>query len=594
MIRWTYLLPRLLVVGVLLATICWGLNPLAHWAIVNYAPLATGAKVDIETVDVSLMHPTLRIQGLQVADPGAAYRNLFEAAQIVCTLDRDALLRRRLVVREGRITGLRLHTERQTAGTLPAQERDTSEFGADLTAFGEGWLADITQRLRADWENELATVRLYHGLSQRWPDEYRRLEAEAKALRARIDQLRQRIADLKGDNLLRQPDAAQRLVQELAEARQQVQRLPGEVQRLKEMVAEDRTAALQAKQHDLEYLKRQLKLDALDPDGLTRYLLGEEQSQRIAETVAWLQWARQHVPVKRKLPEPPRGRGRTVLLAGLRRTPAWLFENLTLEGEATWQGQPVPFQGQLRGLTGQPGLYGQPATLSLRTAGPVPLLLDATFDRTTERAHDRLYLECPAIAMPPRELGRAQRFTVKVGPATAHAKLAVTLDQDDLQGLLTWRQERVQLQAALPAAERVAALVTRLNQSLDRVDRLEVAIDLSGSLRKPRWHLRSDLGPQLAAGLTEAVQDELHSRVQQLTARVEDYAGKQLAQLQDQLAAQQGQITAILDEARGELAKAAQSFSAPAGLAGQAAEKAGLPTDLRRWAERPLGGPLKR
>ena len=47
MIRWNYLLTRLIVVGVVLILLSLGLSPLAKWMTINSLQTMTGAKVEL-------------------------------------------------------------------------------------------------------------------------------------------------------------------------------------------------------------------------------------------------------------------------------------------------------------------------------------------------------------------------------------------------------------------------------------------------------------------------------------------------------------------------------------------------------------------
>ena len=66
LIRWSYLLPRLLVAAAALLTIHFGTPPLVRWAIVQTLSTTTGADAQIGTIWTSLPRP-MRIADVRVA-----------------------------------------------------------------------------------------------------------------------------------------------------------------------------------------------------------------------------------------------------------------------------------------------------------------------------------------------------------------------------------------------------------------------------------------------------------------------------------------------------------------------------------------------
>ena len=102
MIRWKYAAPRLILLGAILLTVWFGLNPAVRWVILSTGQSATSAKIDVGRVETSLLRTELRLTDVAVADPRARMKNLFEADQVFLRLDADSLLRRKFVVYEGR------------------------------------------------------------------------------------------------------------------------------------------------------------------------------------------------------------------------------------------------------------------------------------------------------------------------------------------------------------------------------------------------------------------------------------------------------------------------------------------------------------
>ncbi|RPH79619.1 MAG: TIGR03545 family protein, partial [Planctomycetaceae bacterium] len=117
MIRWSYVLPRLVAMVAILLFVTYGLSPLAHRITVATLQSLTGARVDLEHVEVGLFPPRLLYHQLALANPSGdkAMSNIASAEKVELQIDGGELLRRRYVVSEARITGLRFDSDRLTA-----------------------------------------------------------------------------------------------------------------------------------------------------------------------------------------------------------------------------------------------------------------------------------------------------------------------------------------------------------------------------------------------------------------------------------------------------------------------------------------------
>ncbi len=589
MIRWGYFIPRLIVFIVLAAFFGLALEPLTHWALVRYGSLAVGAKVDVSDLDLSLFENDIHLKGVQIASPSAPEQNICEATDLVLNLDRSALLQRQLVVREGRISGLRFSTDRETSGQLasrPQQDQASDEAGGGLDM---KWLRVFSDRMQEDIEEDLETVRVARELTARWPEEYRQLESRADALVVRIQRLRNGIERARQGDILRDPNVIQQAKADIDAARKEIELLPNEMHRLRDIARHDRDAIKLAKQHDIEYLKQRFRLDAFDAETLSRYLLRDEEAAQVRELLAWIEWGRKFVPEKRKLSEPERGRGWKIRFRGLPHRPDWLFERLVLDGVATRNGQEVPFSGELRDVTWQQHIVGRPTTMDIQIAGATSLSIHAVLDRTTAEPLDRFLVECPTLEFDQRTLGQEDSLALTVAPSQAAVRLEIELRGDKVDGRLVCRQDKLAIRATAPDGQLTQQLVQRLNQAVSGVEQISVTVSLDGQLPRPRLHLKSDLGTQLSAGFHQAFQNELNDRADQLRGKLDQLAEKHVAEVQQRVDAKVQELLARLDDPREQIAELAQHLPSVKNFG----ESLGLPNTVSR-ASFPWQGTLRR
>lgn len=385
MIRWSYVLPRLVVLVAAVLAIGLGLDPLLRWSLVSLGQQITSAKVEIGSLATSLGQSEIWLRDVQVADPDEPMKNLVEAKEIRLALETGPLMRRKFIVREGRLSGLRLGTDRQTSGALersprrggPREDKSGHPFGSGLAQLADAWLDALAGRLEDQLAREvdqLESVRLTRDFVDRWPREYERLHRRANALKGRADELR---AAFGGgvQGLLRNPDTVGRALGEMESIHAEVADFRAELDRLARQALHDKDAIDEAKRRDCESIRQRLRVADLQGENLSEYLLGQDLAEKVEAVADGVRWARRHWPKKPDDASPTRSRGLDVPFAGPKPTPGFLLRQVTIDGEGQLHGNPFRFSGTAEGVTSDPVLYGRPAVLRLDVQGKAAMAI---------------------------------------------------------------------------------------------------------------------------------------------------------------------------------------------------------------------------
>jgi len=563
MIRWSYLVPRLCLLGIA-AAVCYLVLPgLLRWSLIQAGQRVTGAKVEVAALRLVPLRAQLQLIDVQFADPSSPMRNLVQAESTVLELDTAALLRRKLVVHEGRIGGVRIGRPRETSGQLdPAQpsQGTAATWGDSVQEMGARWLDRSVETLQTDLENELHSVRLGRELAERWPRDYERLEQQSQELRSRVENLVQ-LVEQRPPNPLRAAEAYQQAAGELDAVRRQSRELVTQLEQLRQQAALDRRAAAEAREHDERLLREKLQTTQLDPETLSRYLLGPELQPRVREALAWLEWARGFVPADSPPPTSVAGRGMRVLLPGLRVTPDVQIRRLVLDGEGQLNQQPVPFAGTLTGVSSAPALMDQPVVLRLQSGGAAAGKLEAVLDRTGPAPCDQIRINCPGLAQPERQLGKPDQLAVTVASGTVDVSAELELVGDTVRGTLRFRQEPVAITPHVKADLAGGVLNEQLAAAAAEVRQVQAELTLDGTLQKPRWKLHSNLGPELAQAWNRALTREVDQRRQQLAERANQVLAEQLNLVSAELARHEQAVREKLQISDGEVARLARELA---------------------------------
>jgi uncharacterized protein (TIGR03545 family) len=549
-LRWRYVLPRLAILAALYAAVHWGLDPALKYAVVASGEAALGAKVEVADLATSILDGEIVVTGFAAANPSKPMRNLVEAEQTRLKLDFSALLHKRLVVEDGLVRGVRFDSERMISGAIEtapeSAEAGPSMFDPAIAAASDAaveWFVGLQGRLEEDLESKLATPRVARELEVRWQRQYEALRQRADELAARAKQLERDVREAK-KNPLRSIELLAGLQQQLVATQSELKTTLAEIKDLPAQAQADRVAIDAARKQDQQFLQDALVALKTDKGQLTEYLLGETAYGYLTESVGWVQYVRSWIP-KSKMERPARARGTNVLFAD-RRRPKLLVERVTLTGSARLGGQPLELTGLLTDATTEPEFHDRPLQLHLQSSGGVAGSVLVTIDRRGGAAHDTLVLDCPSVLVGERTLGKADALAVTVAPGAASIKAELTLDGDQLVGVIRVRQSST-LAAATPKLrdDRIAAM---LADSLRGVDRLEATINLSGTLRRPKCQIESNLGGQLADGMSGALRKYLAERRDRLAAKVQARVDEQLARLDAKRQEAQAELLAKLGE----------------------------------------------
>ncbi|MCA9241997.1 MAG: TIGR03545 family protein [Planctomycetales bacterium] len=560
--RWKYILPRLALVLLLLVFCEYGVGVILKYSVRQGGQAAVGAKVEVAKASASVLRTNATLEGIAVADPHNPMSNLLEADRLTLDFDSSAALRKKAVVRQGELTGLRFATPRETSGALPEKDPQHEQGGAfqlpNIVGSGaaKDWLVGVEERFTGDLQ--LESVRLAEELRTKWPAEYASLESRAKQLQAEIKQLGEQIK-LARENPLRNVAFLQSVPKRITDLKTELQSVKDRLAKLPVEVRADRQAVLAARVHDEQLLREKLNIRAMDAESLSTYLLGDQLAAPVTELVGWLRWARRLAPSGDKPSEA--SRGVDVYFAGCRRTPNLLVESLKLSGAARLAGRPVEFQGQLADFTTQPQILGKPMLLSLTTSGAAPIQLRARVDRTGQQPVDEIVADCPSVTLPQLDLGKQDTLGLSVSPSTAALSLSLSLTGDRLAGDLQIVQQDVKVtphvKASLGGVLTDVDLQRALARQLAQSPRLVTTVTLSGDLDHPEWKLWSTAGPALAEAMNNAVTSLANDRAKQLMAKGEQEVAEHLGKLDQEIAALTSKVTAAL----GEPAKALQALA---------------------------------
>lgn len=555
-IKWSYVVPRLLLIVVLGVSVWLFKDPAIKYAIVKSGETATGAKVDIESVRSDVAHTSFSIRRLQAANPSKTNQNIFEADSALLQFDRDALLRKRFVIKSGRINGLAFNTQRTADGSLqvdPSESSASKKLAKSASEIGKQWLEHAENSLKQSARENLQTVRVSEELIQRWPNEYKALEVRSKQLKARI----QSIVDVSKagiKNPLRDFAKYQNAVTDVTKIQQDINFIRAELKRLESQIKIDQNRLIQAKEHDQKMAVQLVKSSKVNAKSVTKMLLGDQQTQRLEEVLVWVKWLRDTIPDPERDFQPTREIGEDIVFPGIKSYPAFLAEVLAINGRGTVAGQSFDFKGNIKGLTSDPKVYGKPTEFFANAQGRNDVLVRIISDRTKDYDQETVSIRCPSLNFPSQVLGDPDSLLVSLSPSNMdlNVKMRILKGNDGkeyLTGRVVAKQTDVRMMlGAVPPALKKAQMATTINEQLSSVDNFQVTATLSGTVKDPKWKIQSDLGGKLANSMNTALQTTIDTQVLKLRRDIDKIAGEKLSEINNFVFAKQSELTRVIEK----------------------------------------------
>jgi len=555
MIRWRYIIPRILVVAGIVIIIRYALPPAVRYVTVATIEAATGAKVEITSVEVGLFPPRVHYRELQIANPGEdkAMRNLAQAESIDLMIDGAALLRRRYVIHDARITGLQFDTDRITSGHIERQPQPEATEPSEPSMAMKwlaGWMDSAVDSAKAQVDGLVEnseTRRRGDQIRRRWKTEYESLAKRAADLEVAIKEVHQTAKGI--ENPLRdwpRVDAtltkARSVQEELVAVRKTLDAMPAQVQA-------DVLSMEKAKQADLKRAREALPFDIADDEKLGPGLLVQAIRNQINLVRGYLDTGREvsHWTVTK--PKVKRFRGEAIDLEGGNRLPSVLVRRCEVAGALRSDGQQYMLAGILENLTPQSESRRDPMRARIRLQGEQTIRLDYARDDSGDIATEWLTMHWPEMKAPTIRLGSKDSFDLDIRDGKMELWVQLNTTGDQIEGRLVSRRLGTRIELAGPAKVARTPMFTTLQNSLASVDRIEVDANFGGTWQDPEVQISSNLTEIWRTGIRDATTGQIAATRLKMESEVNRVYAVQVGELQSWFASQQVKTSELLAKA---------------------------------------------
>jgi len=550
MIRWRFVLTRILIVVALLALLRWGLGPVAQYLTVRSLESVTGSKVEIGETQVGLFPPSLHLSEVQIADPrdNKEMRDAFQAASIDFVMDGEALLRRRWVANDGNISGVVIGAPRQTSGHLSRLDTQATTDSSKVSILNQlvGSTADRLSNEATEVLDDLETVKCSDQIRSQWEAEYDRLVLRAKNLEKQIRGVRDQARVVQ--NPLRDLPELQRTLARARSARSELTSVHRAIESLPVRLRSDLARLDQAKQIDLAKVDRYLPGDLSSTGDFGIEMLGEAVRDQIQQIRSYLDGGRKLANYTVIAPESIRSRGVDHDLTA-QAMPGVLVRRCKVTGVMRADGNQYALTGILENLTPTPQLLSEPTRVGLRLEGPQVVRVEYVRDRRNDANVDLLTLHWPQTDAQSLRIGKQGDTSIAISGGQRELWVQIRADGDLLEGRLVSKQTGVSLDLENPEKLAASVAATSLRDSLSYVDRVEMDARFTGTWKNLDLKLSSNLVQVLRRASEDAIAQQIADSKKQLAATIQQEHAEQSIALQQWLGSRQTEAQSLLANA---------------------------------------------
>jgi uncharacterized protein (TIGR03545 family) len=520
-IRWKYVIPRLIILCLLGLLVWLGSNPALRWMVIFSGQSTIGAKVDVGRVQTSWSDGKMQLTDLEIADPREPMKNLAQTDSAILQINSGRFLHKEFVVEQCKLENVQFNTPRTKSGALKKHTERSPGYVKWLTdplkqkmgVMGQSWLDQFKANALDKVEDNFETVQVAKKINHDWTQRYQYQKNKAKSTEAKIKNLKTLISQPQR-NPLRELERIQNAITQLNELQRDMTLARREIQQLESQFNQDRRELANAKVRDEQKIRKSAEYFKINSSTTTELLLGKEKSRYLSEVMQWVNWFRSAVPDPENDFYPARMRGENIAFEGLKPRPRFLVQQAEISGKGNIGGQRYQFTGSANDLTTQPKRLANPATFLLAASGDKEIKIAATVDRRGSKKIDDIRFQMPDVNIPAQMLGSQNSLLVNVSPGKMNADISIRMVDNRITGKMTFRQKDVRLavQHLHPnvGGQLVAA---NIDNELNQINGFWVEIDLHGTVDDMDVKMKSDLGLKVADVFGQVVNATLQQTV---------------------------------------------------------------------------------
>ncbi|MCX7647451.1 MAG: TIGR03545 family protein [Elusimicrobiales bacterium] len=552
MIRWSYLIPRVVFVLIVYLFFYFAFDPLIKWTMIKSLESVFEAKAEIKKVKTSFINPSIEIEELKVGNKNKEFNNLFEFKKLKFALLSKPLFEKKFVIDEASVKGLSFDTPRKTSCKIKIKKTEMPEFVKNYMAKAQDFAVDRLGEIKTDAisdikleVSELKSVSLLKEIEEKYNSDYKNIEEKIdfKKYDERLKNIEKKFEDVKKEkNFIKQTKQASELKKEIDKFYKDFKKDKEEVSNLLNEVKDYYKSLDQARKEDMDRIMSLAKIPKIDSESVSRMLLGSDTVNKINDYYSMALEAKRYIPdnPKKKVFEEKRKRGRVINFTKYDSYPKFLLKIAHIDGVLTPQN-PIEYSATVENLTTQPSVYTYPLKIKLfGKKDKSEISTNSSIDLSTDMVKSVTDLKYTGVKVSNIVYGK-DKLKIEIPSSYLDTFVNIKTSGSDIDGRIksVFRDMELKPYVAITKLDR---LNKTIENSLSQLKTFSIDITLSGKLKSPSLSFKTDLAEIISGSLENAFKKEIEKAKAEIREKIDLEINKNKQKIDSLIKAKQSEL----------------------------------------------------
>ena len=430
-IRWSFLLTTIIIIALIAILNILFFDKILKKVIISAGQTAVGAKVEIDYLKTSFKNCSVTINGFRAADKNNYFKNLVDIEKIRFDVRFAPLLRKKVVIDEMSLDGLRWQTDRKTSGELPKKKKSNKESkfakmfktakDKTVTEFNNLPSVEMFNKIQDQIKNfdvnkliedsGLSSIKEVEKVSADLQDKYKSYQDKINNFNyeEKINRAKTLADDLSKSKFGSLADIANtaKKVNELKTLKKEFDDILAELNNAKKDVSSTIDVTKQIKNtitNDVNMICEKISIPTLNTKNISQMLFGTKWVNRVEKVLYYISIIKQYIPEGSDEEEvkevKQRALGRDIIFRE-KLYPSLLISLMKVTGTTakTKEEVGIDFSGLIKNISSSPKLVGAPIILELAGNNSTQkLAVNGLFDHRTKDSKDNVKVEIAGLS----------------------------------------------------------------------------------------------------------------------------------------------------------------------------------------------------
>lgn len=429
-IRWSFLIITAIIIALIAILNILFFDKILKKIIISAGQTAVGAKVEIDYLKTSFKNCSVTINGFRAADKNNYFKNLVDIEKVRFDVRFAPLLRKKVVIDEMSVDGLRWQTDRKTSGELPKKKKSNEESkfskmfksakDKTVTEFNNLPSVETFNKIQDQIKNfdinkliedsGLSSIKEVEKVSQDLQNKYKSYQDKVNNFNyeEKINKAKTLADELSKSKFGSIADIANtaKKVNELKVIKKEFDDILTELNNAKKDISATIDVTKQIKNtvtNDVNMICEKISIPTLNTKNISQMIFGTKWVSRVEKTLYYISIIKQYIPEGSEEKEvkevKQRALGRDILFRE-KLYPSLLISLMKLSGTTakTKEEQGIDFSGLIKNISSSPSLVNAPITLELNGNNATQkLAVSGLFDHRTKDSKDNIKVELTGL-----------------------------------------------------------------------------------------------------------------------------------------------------------------------------------------------------